>query len=352
MAKSILLFAVLATLTTVFFVSEYTSTSSSEYDAFIAKYRRNYATVNEYEFRKQIFESNLAFIEEFNSQGKTWTLAVNNFADMTKEEVKRFMGFSNFKESGMKPLRTITAPKDTSVNDVEINWIDKGYVNAIKNQANCGSCWAFAANAGVESAWRRFKEIKGEKITPPNLSEQMLVDCDPYSAGCLGGFMNNAYYLYTNQCPVFEGDYPYTAKDGDCNVKGKACATDRLLGWYDLPAFDDEALRHALNLGPVPVAIQAENPKFYLYEGGIISGDECGYHLDHGVAIIGEHFETVKGETVKIWDVRNSWGETWGEKGYVRIQRSFAKDTRGNNVGVCGINQANSLPTYIDYYHN
>lgn len=352
MEKSILLFTVLAGITLVFFTISHQSgvDVDGQYEAFIAKYRRNYATTQEYNFRKQIFEKNLKYIEDFNSQGKSWTLGVNNFADMTKEEVKKYMGYVKPTANGAKSLGTIEA--SSTPNDEEIDWKKKGFVNKIKNQGSCGSCWAFAANAGVEAAWKLFKlEKEGKDITPPNLSEQMLVDCDMHSAGCMGGFMNNAYYLYTSQCPVFENDYKYKAKDEDCKAKGKECATDLLLGWYDIKEFDDEALRHALNVGVVPVAIEAENEAFYLYTGGVISGEECGYRLDHGVGLVGEHFETTaNGEQIKVWDIRNSWGTGWGEDGYVRIQRETIR-VQGYNVGVCGINQANSIPAFMEYWH-
>lgn len=358
MAKTIFVLTVVAVVAASFFM--YSTFSpidevTEHYEKFIAKFGRNYNSVEEYEFRKAIFEYHWNYVQEFNAQGKTWTLGINNFADKTKEEIRAFMSLDKKIDLPKQALGTIEAPEDSSVNDVEIDWRKDGFVLPVKNQGACGSCWAFAANVGVEAAWKIFQLIKtGKEVDVPDLSEQILVDCDPLSGGCLGGFMNNAYYWYTKNCPVAQKDYEYTARDEDCKASGKPCALDKLLGWYDIKEFDDEALRHALNLGPVPVAIQAENESFYLYETGIINGTECGNQLDHGVGLVGEHFEQVSTksgtEEWKVWDIRNSWGAKWGEDGYVRIRREEIL-VQGYNVGVCGINMANSIPTFIDYYH-
>jgi C1A family cysteine protease len=365
MTKGILIFTALLAITSLVFVSQYNASYdvTGEYDAFIARYGRNLALVDEYEFRKQIFKDNLAYIANFNAQGKSWTLGVNKFADMTKEEVKSFMGVMP-QTSGLKSFDPIQAPKDTSVNDVRKDWRDeKEVVRNITNQGSCGSCWAFAANEGVYTSWVLYQERHGLKATHPDLSEQVLVDCDRSSAGCQGGFMDNAYYYYTQQCPVLEKDYKYKAKDEDCKRDGKTkkydCATDTLLGWYPINTFDDEGLRHSLNYGLVPVAIQAENQAFYLYEGGIIDGPECGYSLDHGVGLVAESMvqDPKSGETWKVWTIKNSWGNLWGELGYARIRRSFQEgllrtptgDVKGN-VGVCGINIQNSFPVFEELW--
>lgn len=365
MSKGILIFAAVLTITSLVFVSQYNASYdvTGEYDAFIAQYGRNLALVDEYQFRMQIFKDNLAYIANFNAQGKSWTLGVNKFADMTKEEVKSFMGVVP-QSNGLKSFDPIKAPKDTSANDHDKDWRDEKYaVRKIVNQGACGSCWAFAANEGVYTSWVLYQERHNLTATHPNLSEQLLVDCDTNCAGCQGGFMDNAYYYYTQNCPVLEKDYPYTAKDEDCKNENNTlhCATDLLLGWVPVQTFDDEGLRHSLNFGLVPVAIQAENQDFYLYKGGVIDGPECGYRLDHGVGLVAEHMEqdSNTGDAWKVWTIKNSWGEAWGEGGYARIRRSYqegnvrmadGKVYRGN-VGVCGINTQNSFPVYEELWH-
>lgn len=353
--KGELIIGVIAILAVSYFVANTqfgTDVIDTEYTNFIAQYRRNYKSSSEYEFRRSIFKKNYEYIQKFNSEGRTWWLGVNNFADMTKEEVKKYMGFApsfGHSDSNRKLGVIDENTPETGPNDVDLDWRHDPHavLQKVKNQGACGSCWAFAANAGVETAWVMYKRHQGDKnFTAPDLSEQLLVDCDTNSAGCMGGFMDNAYYLYTHTHPEFQQDYPYEAKDLDCRAGEHANATDLLLGWYEVNRFDDESLRKTLNLGPVPVAIQAENQSFYLYKGGIISGTECGYQLDHGVSLIAEHID---GQN-KTWTIKNSWGPVWGEGGYARIAREEIL-VQGYNVGVCGINMQNSIPTYMQYFH-
>lgn len=352
--KGIFILTLAAALTAVAFISlsENGVEKAGEYEAFIAKFNRNYVSVEEYEFRQRIFEDNLNYIKNFNSQGKSWTLGINRFADKTQEEVKSLLNYHPTFSAGQASLGEITRPE--SPNDSEIDWRKMDLVRPMRNQLDCGSCWAFAANEGVETAWKVYNGlVKNETVDFPDLSEQLLVDCDKNSAGCQGGFMDNAYFHYITQCPVHEHDYPYTARDGTCKEEGLNCATDPLLGWYEVTSFDDEALREALNLGVVPVAIEAENKDFYLYEGGVISGPDCGFQLDHGVGLVGEHFEkNANGDEISVWDIKNSWGDEWGENGFARIERMsiMVPDETGKkyNVGVCGINMQNSIPTYFE----
>merc|ERR1711957_1026383 len=140
-----------------------------------------------------------------------------------------------------------------------------------------------------------------ETVAPPVLSEQHLVDCDPYSGGCLGGAMLYAFYYYRFHCPILEADYKYTATDNECRSDSKPCATDKLLGYYRINRNNDASMRHALNLSPISVSIKANNDAFRFYKTGVISGEECGYDLDHGVVITGSHMEKLRGADVKVW---------------------------------------------------
>jgi len=197
-----------------------------------------------------------------------------------------------------------------------------GVVNAVKNQQQCGSCWAFSTIGSTESRWA----IKTKTLL--SLSEQQLVDCDrDQDQGCNGGLMDNAFtYLETHGAEL-ESDYPYTAADGTCQFDAsKAKVTVK--GFVDVPA-SDAGLAAAIAQGPVSVGVAANN-FWQFYSGGVASLSDCpDAQLDHGVVAVGY--------TADAWIVRNSWGPSWGESGYIRLSRT------GN---VCGIQNTASYPTF------
>jgi C1A family cysteine protease len=341
---------------------------TSQYDAFIARFNRNYISGEEYEFRRAIFKQNLELINEHNAAGYTWSLGVNQFADMTQEEVKQHMGLIAVEEPHPEPIQTCkersymgTIKGSTKLthdlkDDKDIDWRHGDYVLPIKNQGSCGSCWAFAANAGVETAYALYQErVLKKKISVPDLSEQLLVDCDEQSLGCMGGFMDTAYCYYTVNPTVETDDYPYVAKDETCESEGKDPALNELLlGWYGVERFDSSALRRTLNGGVVPVAIQAENPSFYFYESGVVNGTSCGFQLDHGVGLVAWENDHSGVFDRGVWTIRNSWGAAWGEEGHARISNEpvLVRDITGEvfDVGVCGINMQNSIPSYYPLF--
>jgi len=196
-----------------------------------------------------------------------------------------------------------------------VDWRAKGAVTPVKNQGQCGSCWSFSATGTLEG----FHKIKSGNLE--NLSEQQFVDCSTTSYGCNGGFMVYALQ-YAQQNPIQkESDYPYTAQNQKCKYqKGKGVVQAKQV--FQVPANNNAQLKAAVNKGPVSVAIEADQTVFQSYNGGIISKG-CGTQTDHGVLVVGY------GEG--YWIVKNSWGPSWGEKGFVRIA-----DQAG--AGQCGIN--------------
>lgn len=293
-----------------------TSSSNPRFDAFVAEYKRSYVSIEEYEFRRHLFEKNAEFIANFNSEGHTWWLATNQFSDLTDEEFKNnYLGYQQT-EKDSQIRGTIVAPVNIQ-NDEAIDWTERGFVSDVKNQGSCGSCWAFATNFGVEGAWVKYNEVKlRQKVSPPNLSEQALNDCDPKNGGCMGGLMDWAYEYYQEHCPISQNDYPYDQGDLECRREGKHCAIDKLLTYYNIESNNDVALRHALSLQPVVVGIEAENQAFRNYAGGIISGKGCGNRLNHAVGLAGEFFAEIEIDgnvtEVGVWKVKTHGAQNGG----------------------------------------
>jgi C1A family cysteine protease len=205
-----------------------------------------------------------------------------------------------------------------------VDWRDIGGVTYVKNQGHCGSCWTFATSAAMEQAhWRATKELV-------NLAESQFVDCNTSdNGGCNGGDVQNAYeYAEKNPVQLLE-DYPYVAIDGKCaydRSKGKVSVTS----YVNVKVNSVEQLKAALSVGAAHVSIQADKPVFHQYTGGIITDTGCGTHHNHAITAIGYGSSTVNGEEVEYYIVKNSWGPTWGEDGYVRIAAVAGE-------GICGV---------------
>jgi len=301
---------------------------------------------DEHEMAKfRAFKENLAIINEhnLNSDVHGFTLGINEFADMTNEEYKDFL-----LGSGTQPSRdgnaTFMAPIGFKA-PAEVDWRSQGYVTPVKNQGQCGSCWAFSTVASVEGQY--FRKYNGKGIDKvQSFSEQELVDCSTSEGnhGCNGGLMDLGFkWLEKSQRGLaYEDAYQYTARDGTCKEKDLPDSdfppSDRYAkptGFTDVKSGDEDALTDAIaSVGPISVAIDASHSSFQLYRSGVYKPLLCSSsRLDHGVTAVG--YGTENGSDYYI--VKNSWGTGWGEKGYIKMAR--------NAKNKCGIATQASYPT-------
>lgn len=275
--------------------------TDSAFNKYLAKYGKSYATKEEYAYRKSIFDRTASEMASHNSRNDvTWSVALNQFSDMTDAEIKRTLGGGIEGESRPHLDSHHQHHLEAAPTAGPIDW--RNQMNPVKDQGACGSCWAFAAIGSLEG---RYAIRYGKKQL---LSEQQLVDCAKTSQGCNGGWSSKALqYLQQAGGSMSSASYPYTARNGACrfNAGQVVAKVSGVNGVADPQA--------ALASGPIAIYVQAQGG-FMSYGGGIYNG-YCGQY-DHAVTLVGYGTSG----SVGYWIIRNSWGAGWGESGHIRIQ--------------------------------
>jgi len=336
----VFILAVVAICISLVVANKFAERSDELFVQFEKKHSRTYSSSEERSRRKEIFKQSMIRVDKKNELNGEPVFGVTKFSDWTLDEFKVLLGRKKGNPNPRSKNVDIRTPADAekygrpyaTTFDPVVNWLKAGVVTAVKNQGSCGSCWSFSTTGSLEGAYYlKYGTLK-------SFSEQELVSCDKTDLGCNGGWMDDAFtWVQQNGGITTEDAYPYTSgttqQSGTCSTSGYVNDAKVAPSSYtDVQAGSVTALMSAVAQQPVSIAIQANQLAFQSYSGGVLTG-KCGQRLDHGVLAVG--YGTLNG--VDYWKVKNSWGPTWGEAGYILIERSSAD--------LCGVLDAASYPS-------
>merc|ERR1712055_780537 len=297
---------------------------SDSWEEFKGKYGKEYSDADEEGYRQGVWKQNVDFISSHNEEHEAglhdFSVGENEFADMTHDEITSYFNGLAMEDSSPSGQ---TFYSDVSLDSLptDMDWRKNGSVTPVKNQGHCGSCWAFSATGSLEG--QHYKKT-GHLVS---LSEQQLVDCSTANYGCQGGWVYKAFdYIKTHHGIASESAYPYKGVKGHCHFHtNDAVAT--LTGWVHVRGGSETDLQAAVSQkGPISVAIDASHRGFQMYKHGVYHDSNCSpRNLNHAVLVVGYGQETGG----KYWLVKNSWGRSWGNQGYINM----AKD-RHNHCGI------------------
>jgi len=295
-------------------------TNLIEFESWRIKYNKTYESSGDISNGFDNWIQNSKFIEEHNNKNLGFELEQNMFTDIKSEWYdKKWKNDKMLKIIHTPPVEKIEMPGLPK----SVDWRSKGVVTNIKNQEQCGSCWAFSAVGSMEGQ----HAIHSGKLI--SLSESQIVDCDVNGGdeGCLGGWMDGAFKYVIGQGGLEpEKDYPYTPDDEPCSFN-KSDVVAKFTGFKDVKGGETGLKEAVANIGPVSVAIDATASTFQFYKSGVYYDVNCSQTmLDHGVLVVG--YGTTS-DNKDYWSVKNSWGANWGDNGYILMARN-----RNNNCGI------------------
>lgn len=309
----------------------------ARHEEWMARHGRTYKDEAEKARRLQVFKANVELIDRSNAAGdKRYRLGTNEFTDLTNDEfVAMYTGYKPMPSSGAQRLPGFKYENVSLIDDdgQGVDWRTQGAVTDVKYQGQCGCCWAFSAVAAVEG----IHQINtGELVS---LSEQQVLDCSGNGNGCGGGHMENAFeYIGDAGGLTTESAYPYQGGQGTCQFdsassdSGSGVAAT-ISSYQEVPGNDEASLAQAVANQPVSVGIDASSPQFQYYQSGIFTADGCGTGMNHAVTIVGYEYDAEAADGSEYWIIKNSWGTSWGEQGYMRLE----KDLPYSDEGACGV---------------
>lgn len=295
---------------------------------------------SDFQKRYTIWRQNKKFVDTHNAKKLSYTVAMNEYADLSNEEFRAiYLGFKGSEELTQENVADLSNIDIASLPET-VDWRTKGAVTGVKNQGQCGSCWSFSTTGNIEAV----HYLTGNELV--GLSEQNIMDCSwKYgNEGCDGGLMDNAFkYVIANKGVDTESSYPYTAESSKTCKYNPANNAANITQYTDVTSGSEpDLLKACASFEPISVAIDASETSFQLYDGGVYYSYLCGNKpsdLDHGVLVVGYGVY----EGTKYWLVKNSWGSSWGiQNGYIMMIRDW-----DNNCGIAtsaSYSQFNGLP--------
>ncbi|MQM05124.1 hypothetical protein Taro_037930 [Colocasia esculenta] len=314
---------------------------AERHERWMAEYGRSYRDEAEKQRRLDIFEQNVEYIDSFNRvEGRRYKLGINQFTDLTNEEFNAayhghkstasIIGAALQRASAVPQTSFLYSSNVDSTADQELpsgmDWRKEGAVTPVKNQRGCGSCWAFTAVGAIEAAVK----IKTGQLV--SLSEQELLDCTNTSFsdyGCQGGRMDTAFsYVVERGGLASESAYPYKAAEDSCR-SGNIPPAEKIHSFGYVTPNDEQQLLKAVARQPIAVVFDGHDKSFQHYKSGVYTGPCISFFTVHALTIVGYG---ASDDGTKYWTAKNSYGESWGEGGYVRVQRDVQ-----DPAGMCGI---------------
>ncbi|KAL3882298.1 hypothetical protein ACJMK2_028659 [Sinanodonta woodiana] len=309
-------------------------TDEESWELFKIEHNKQYESTEEEAYRRYIFYEHMKQIyihnEKYKKGEKSYWLGVNQFSDLNAEELKALhSGFMTTRANLTGNTCSRFIPPHNLILPDNVDWRQRGYVTPVKNQRQCGSCWAFSATGSLEG------QIFRKTGALLSLSEQQLVDCsgDFKNHGCCGGWPYKAFEYIKEYGIETDDEYPYKAKDQQCKYNCAKVAAKNT-GCVKIMSGNESALQEAVaTVGPISVAIDSNHDSFTYYSGGVYEEERCSCtQLTHAVLVVGYGREKGK----DYWLVKNSWSERWGDKGYIKVARN-----KGN---MCGIATDSNYP--------